>query len=508
MELTCETLAWLAVAIGVILRVWEYLEFRPIYLDEKSLWKNVANRAIFDFHHVLEEDQMAPPGFLVVERLLSRLPLDMKAAGRLFPFLCGITSVFLTRSAARRFLDRRAVPLAVGLLALADHLLYYSAEIKQYSCDLVMALAGLLLAAPQPPEKTSDRQLVTLAIFGVVAPWFSFTVVFVLSGVGLHLLVTQALRKDWRKAALTASACGTWLISFAGCYLLSKSIMSQRDFLWVWWNFAFLPVPPRSLADASLVVESIANVFINPTSLLSPFTLPYTALLAAMLALFGCLSVGRRWPGGLFLLISPFILTLAASGLHLYPFHGRLLFVLVPTFLFLPSEGVTAVGRHTGWLATLTLAGCFLYGEAAEVLWHKAVQKRSRTFDSHGDLKNDLLDYLEYQRRRPLIRKTGGQSGRRVLNVILSMDPVNAKSPSVLYAALTGEIESRPTSNGSIPWRGIPFIVSPRATSFPATKSLTTPPLLIVLPLGVPFEPNTSSTVNLPRGRTSSATMS
>ena len=41
-----------------------------------------------------------------------------------------------------------------------------------------------------------------------------------------------------------------------------------------------------------------------------------------------------------------------------------------------------------------------LYGEAAEIAWYKAIQARSRTFDSHGDLKNDLLDYLEYQRWR------------------------------------------------------------------------------------------------------------
>ena len=403
LELTCENLAWLAVAIGVILRVWEYLEFRPIYRDEMSLWSNIVDRAIFDFRHILEEDQMAPPGFLIIERLLARLPLDMKAAGRLFPLMCGIVSVFLMRSAARRYLERRAVPLAVGLLALGDHLLYYSAEIKQYSCDLMMALAALLLAAPQPPQETSARRFKALAIFGMIAPWFSFTVVFVLAGVGLHLLVVQALRKDWRKAALTLSICLAWLISFGGCYLLSRSIMSRRDFLWIWWNFAFLPVPPRSLADASLLAESIANVFINPASMLTPFALPYTAFLASLMALFGCLSLGRRWPGGLFVLICPLLLALAASGLRQYPFHGRLLFVLVPTFLFLPSEGIAAIGRRWGWLLTLALAGFFLYGEAAEIFWYKAIQKRSRPFDTHGDLKNDLLDYLEYQRTRPLL---------------------------------------------------------------------------------------------------------
>ncbi len=399
-KLTWDGLTWMTVAVGVILRVWEYLDFRALYMDEVALLKNISGRAVFDFSQILADDQMAPPGFLLIERLLAHLPLDIKATARFFPLVCGIASVFLMRSTARRYLDRRAVPLAVGLLALGDHLLYYSAEIKQYSCDLVMALAALLLAAPNRPDRSGTHRFAALAIFGIVAPWFSFTVVFVLAGVGLHLLVTNVLNKDWRKAVMTAGVGLSWLVSFAGCFLLSRSIMSRRDFLWVWWNFAFLPVPPRSLTDASLLAESVANVFINPASILSPLNLVYTAVLGSIMAFLGCLSLGRRWPGGLFMLLSPLCLALAASGLHQYPFHGRLLFCLVPTFLLLLSEGVAAVGRRAGWVAMLALAGCFLYGEAVEVLWHRAIQPRSRTFDSHGDLKNDLLDYLE-SRRRP-----------------------------------------------------------------------------------------------------------
>jgi hypothetical protein len=248
----------------------------------------------------------------------------------------------------------------------------------------------------------SQRQCQALALFGLVAPWFSFTVVFVLAGVGLHQIAIAALRKESRAAARTTAVCLAWLFSFAACFLISRSIMTQRNFLWVWWNFAFLPVPPRSLAEASLLAESIANVFINPASVLTPFSLPATALLAAIMAVVGCLSLGRRCPGGVFLIAAPVFWALLASALHLYPFHGRLLFSLVPSFLLPLSEGVAALGRRTSWLVSLFLAGCFLYGEAAEVFWYKAVQARMRPFDSHGDLKNDLLDYLEYQRRSRL----------------------------------------------------------------------------------------------------------
>jgi hypothetical protein len=402
-EWSCANLAWLAVAIGVILRVWEYFEFRQLYMDETSLLKNIVGRPLFGFQQVLEDDQMAPPAFLVIERLLVRLPLGVKAAGRLFPLVCGIASVFLMRSVAKRYLDSRAVPLAIGMLAFGDHLLYYSAEIKQYSCDLMLTLMAMLLAAPRPPARMSPRQFMALGVFGLITPWFSFPVVFVLAGVGLHLIVTQAMRKDYRSAGLAVGMSLLWLLSFGACFLLSRSILSKRDFIWVWWNFAFLPLPPRSTADVSLVAEAMANVFINPGSVLTPLSLPYTALLASVLALIGCVSLGRRWPGGLFIVISPLLLALAASALHQYPFHGRLLLYLVPTYLLLLAEGVAAIGRPTSWLVTLALAGFLLYGEAAEIAWYKAIQGRARTFDTHGDLKNDLLDYLEYQRTRSLL---------------------------------------------------------------------------------------------------------
>jgi hypothetical protein len=288
-------------------------------------------------------------------------------------------------------------------LALGDHLLYYASEIKQYTTDLVFAQLALMLAAPPPPERMTRRHFVALAAFGLVAPWFAFPVVFVLAGVGMHFLITESRRRDWRRVALGGAMGIGWLASFAGCFLLSRSIMSKRDFLWVWWNFAFLPLPPRSSADASLLVETLANVFINPASLLSPLSFPYTAGAASVLALIGCISLGRRWPGGLFLLISPLVLGLVASGLHQYPFHGRLLLYLVPTYLMLLAEGIAAVGRPTGWLVTLALAGFFLYGQASELAWQTIVH-RSRGFDSHGDLKHDLLDYLEYQRAMKTLR--------------------------------------------------------------------------------------------------------
>lgn len=285
--------AWLGILVGLALRVWEFSALRPLYMDEEALLKNIVGVAPLDFGRVLSHEQLAAPGFLAVERILVQLPLSVLATGRLVAFVCGLATMLVVAPLARRYVGRRAAVLAIWLLALADHLIYYSAEVKQYSCDLLGAMLVLWLAAPGEPGEPDRRRWIALTLLGVIAPWFSYSIVFVLAGVGFYWIGRRAIARDWRGAGLAVLACSAWLLSFLETLVISRSIVSERDFLWVWWNFAFLPIPPRSWAQAQFVAETLANVFINPGSLLTPFGLPTTAILASLLALAGCASMAR-----------------------------------------------------------------------------------------------------------------------------------------------------------------------------------------------------------------------
>ena len=200
---TAEFWTWLLVAVGVLIRLVEYARNRPVYVDERLLLKNLTELSVFDFHTILTEDQLAPPAFLVVERLLVRLPFPDVQTARLVPLLCGIASMFLMRSVARRYLLPHGVPIAVGLFALNDWLIYYASELKQYSSDAALTLVAFLLAAG-PTEETgleSRRRLLALAGFGVAGVWFSHPLALVLGGVGSYLVVRAALRGEWRVVA-------------------------------------------------------------------------------------------------------------------------------------------------------------------------------------------------------------------------------------------------------------------------------------------------------------------
>jgi hypothetical protein len=403
---TSETWTWILVVAGVFLRVLEYSDNRFLYRDEVDLKENLVGFAFYDFQTPLSLRQIAPPGFLAVERLMILLPLSFGLAARLVPFVCSIAAMFLMRSVARRYVLGAAVPIAVGLFAMTDWMLYYSVEIKQYSSDVALSLGSLLLAAGalEPGEKrpiaTSRRDLVILAAFGVIGVWFSHPLALVLAGVGTTLILKSASLKDWRRTFALVAMSLTWAVSFAACYKVSRNLISDDVFLDSWWAFAFLPFPPRSPAQVEEIFWQSINAFNSPSGIVTPLGILPSAFIGLGLFLVGAWSMGRRWKGGLFLVASPIAFALAASMLHRYPFHGRLLIFLIPSVYLLVGEGAAALSRRGGARLTFALGAFLLAQPVLDVLWYRLVQRRTHGgFDSHGDLHPDVLDYLDGLKR-------------------------------------------------------------------------------------------------------------
>jgi hypothetical protein len=335
---------------------------------------------------------------------------------RFFPTACGVASMFLFRAVARRFLRPRAVPVAVGLFAMSDWLVYYATELKQYSCDLALTLVALLLAAgPAPVASTTPggapgapaaprtaRRLLILGVFGAVGVWFSYPLLFVLAAVGTYVLAEAAMRRDVRGVLGTAAMGVVWLASFAACYVVSHQILSTDRFIWDWWDFAFLRLPPRSIAELKADFWQLVNVFDSPSDVKTPMGLIPTAMLALALSVAGAISMGRRWPGGVYLAAAPWAFVVAASAMHQYPFHGRLLIFLVPAVHMLVAEGAEAVSRPGGRRLSLAMGAFLLLQPAIDVGWYQFIQPLAHIgYDSHGDLRPDLLDHLEHLGPRP-----------------------------------------------------------------------------------------------------------
>ena len=163
----------------------------------------------------------------------------------------------------------------------------------------------------------SRRRLLALAAFGAAGVWFSHPLAFVLGGVGSYLVASADAAPANGKWSLRL--CGVillWVCSFGVCFLISHRILSKGDFIWKWWDFAFLPLPPHSIADLKQDFWQVVNVFNNPSWVVTPLGVLASAFVALGLFLLGGLSMGSRWRGGVYVLVAPIFFTLVASALR------------------------------------------------------------------------------------------------------------------------------------------------------------------------------------------------
>jgi hypothetical protein len=378
---------------GVLLRVVVYLKDRTFWLDEGSLFANLEGKRVLDFSKHLAGDQLAPYGFLVAERALMLVLGTSRYGARFLPLFCGIAALFLFARLVRSVLRRRAALVALGLFAFSDDLIYYSSELKPYSVDLAIALALSLAVIDALGRPIRWPHTAALAVGAAAAPWCSFPSVFIVAGGGTTLIVS-ALRAGRYRDALAWGTIGLgWLGSFLVCYRASRSLLNPATTMYVFWDFAFLPLNPFRREGFARAVGNLLEVFVNPLNLVAPIWPRLGVILPVVLMLIGGLSLSRRRWTAATLLMLPIALAMIVSALQRYPFHGRLILELVPAFFILIAEGTEVVYKidprptKLGYKALLVL----LLAYPCLTAIYRTTENRPRLFNQHGDLQDNLF---------------------------------------------------------------------------------------------------------------------
>jgi uncharacterized membrane protein len=327
-------LPWLVIGLGVALRVDRFLFDRSLWTDEAALAINIVRKPITDFLQPLDYNQAAPLGFLLVEKLFVSLLGNTEYALRLFPLLCSLIALIALYNIARPYLTPTTTAVAIGLLAISPFTLYYSTEVKQYSSDIAAALLAVWLALNAHSKPHNVRGLALLAVFGIGAVWFSFTVLLVLAGIGLSLGLDALWKKDWVQLRNLLLICVGWAASFGVYYLTSLRLTLNNNYLVTYWNAYFLPLAPF---DPAWLVKAFSDILEDPGGL--------PADISAVLLCIGGLSL--LWKNKFFLLvlIAPIFVNLAASALRKYPFGERLILFAIPFLFLLIAEGIDRLGR-------------------------------------------------------------------------------------------------------------------------------------------------------------------
>jgi len=332
------SLSWVIICLGIILRLSGYIHNRALWGDEIPLARNIEERTYSGLLQPLSYDQASPVGFLMLEKLAVQVFGDNEYALRVVPLLAGVLSLFLFFWLARKCLSPVGALIAFLFFGIADKLVYYSSEVKQYSTDVAVALLLLLVAISVYSKRLRWRDAATFGLLGAAAIWFSHACVFVLAGIGTTHFLYNAYRKNWTNAACISTAGIMWAASFAGTYVVTLRDTVSSDYLLDFWGSsgAFMPLSIRSVSDAFWLVRTFVLSLKNPGG----FSLP---VLAAFVFLAGFVSVCINKKKYLLVLLSPIPFALMASALHKYPFSDRLLLFIVPSLLVFVAEGISRI---------------------------------------------------------------------------------------------------------------------------------------------------------------------
>ncbi len=340
-------LTWLFVGIGIVLRVDRYRFNRSVWLDEAWLALNIAHKPIgILLSAPLDNNQAAPIGFLALEKLAIALLGDYDFVLRLLPLVSGIVALPLMVAVARRYLPRRAIPIAVGLLAVNTYAIYYASELKPYASDLALTLVILWRAPDLFRASTTRRTLLTLALIGAVAVWLAYPAIFVLAGVGLALILNNLWRRDGATLRRVLPVLSVWIGSFGLSYAITVQSAAASTYLYTYWR-GFDAFARLSGAWFSVHMRLL---LLNPGGL--PDSVAVTVL--AVLGMGGLVRTrGRLGLGG----AAIFGVVLIVSAIGKYPFADRLLLFSVPLVYMVIALGIAQISTRAGNLRGLVRLG-------------------------------------------------------------------------------------------------------------------------------------------------------
>ncbi|RUL87719.1 hypothetical protein [Tautonia sociabilis] len=314
-------------AAGVTLRLVRYLTDRPLWGDEAMIAVNVLGRGFAELAGPLAFFQVAPIGFLGMERAAVEWLGASTWSLRLAPTLCAVASVPLFCRVAQRAVGGLPALLAAAVFAVSFAPIRHGGEVKPYAFDLLAALVLLALALEwlRRPEPERSRSLWGLVLAAPIAMACSHPSAFVAGGIALALspmVWTQARREPGR------GTIRAWLvylamvpIAFSALYLLSTGAQSRAvgtTYRQGYWADEFPPLDNPIRLIGWLVATHAGAAFGYPIG-----GERGASLVSSALAMVGIATLLRKGRGGLVaLLLAPIGLTLLAAFLGRYPYGG------------------------------------------------------------------------------------------------------------------------------------------------------------------------------------------
>lgn len=365
-DLRVSLLASTILLAGLALRIWHFGSGRSLWLDEAMVATSIVGRDWYGLLQPLEYLQLAPIGWLFVEKFALEAIGGLELALRLPQFLFGVGSLAVFFVVARRYLGQVGFVVAIAIFALASQFIYYSAEVKPYGVDIFFSVVLLFFSGRYFVDKAhvNGLDISALAVLGTAAAACSFPSIIIMASFGCLLLLREILHRRFATAAFVAAVGLLWLVTYLWFLLnFSRSNTAVLQDMSEQWSGGFAPLLPTSKAELMWFATTGSDFFQYVFGKASTF-------IAIGASCVGIWVLIRKRPWFAAAVLLPFVVAWLVSALQLYPISNRATLYLMPQLIMLVAAGVQASISEIRprAVATLIAMGLVLAGPAS-ALW-------------------------------------------------------------------------------------------------------------------------------------------
>jgi len=349
--------SWLLLVFitGATLSSIQFFGHSSMWFDELTCALNVQHHTYYQLAtQSLDYNQVAPIGFLLLEKFATSLFGENDFAFRFFPWIWSLVSLVFFLDVARYFFKGPALVAVFILFAGSVSHWFYAGEAKQYSGDITAAVFLVWSGLQLMKEKISQSKLGIIAGLGFILIASSLPAIVIAPFV-LSIILMGLLKKDIsisKKHFLIISI--SWAGACAWGAYYAKFVISGKvsGAMSAYWSRGFAPLDSfgRYLKWIYITLADELSYFLTfwMTDVVPQITIVSKVLL--LLSIPGTVFLAKKYKAATLLLFSPLLVALFLATARILPFDNRVSIYATWPFIFSGIAGLTALQN---WLPLL-----------------------------------------------------------------------------------------------------------------------------------------------------------
>lgn len=338
-DLSFNLILFLIICVGIYYRISIYLYNQSFWGDEIFLGMNMIDKTFSEFFAPLSGLQVAPPIFLIISKFLFEIARKTGSidytdlALRFIPMISSVLTLPLFAYLTKKLFNNRYITLtATALLAFNPLSISFSQEFKQYTLEMFISLIILYIFINTDFKKNSALNLFLKSVLLSLLLWCSITAPIIIT-CGFIYLIYKSLKEEYFNYKKFFSFFIPLEIFFSAYYIYfcCPCINTNYDDMYIFWS---------KYNGGTFLSENFFQTFGEGINFLCPLFSNPRAYFPFILS-GGLIMLLNKNIKEAILIFLPFIITVFASCLEMYPFQGRLLLFLLPFIILIFCQFLT-----------------------------------------------------------------------------------------------------------------------------------------------------------------------